>query len=431
MVTEKTSEAWKQVEEMLDRIDPPLFPEREFVITAYGAVGDGETDCTDAFERAITDCTQAGGGRVVVPNGTYRTGAIHLADGVELHLESEATIRFSRDPEQYLPVVHTRYEGVEVKNYSPFIYAFECENIAITGTGTINGQADETNWWDWSGGDHPNEYDSKDELAELIDKGVPVDDRIFGGDHYLRPNLVQFYDCENVLVQGVTMVDSPMWHLHPVLCTNVTITGVTVNTPRGSNTDGCNPESCTDVHVRNCSFNTGDDCLCFKSGKGEDGRRVDAPCEYALVENCEMSDGNGGIVIGSETSGGVQKIFARDCRMSSPNLKRALRIKTNAERGGYVREIYYENIDVGKAANTAIEVALDYANVRTGSHHPTVSDISIRELHVEESTRALTLIGVSENAIRELRLTDCVFESIARPDRREHVERLIMENVRI
>lgn len=431
MVTAGSADAWERADELLERMDPPEFPDREFDITEYGAVGDSDHDCTDAFERAILACTEAGGGRVVVPDGTYRTGAIHLADDVELHLKSDATVRFAREPERYLPVVHTRYEGIEVRNYSPFIYVADRSNVAITGTGTLDGRADEDHWWDWSGGDHPNEYDAKDELADMVDAGVPVDERVFGDGHHLRPNLVQFYECENVLVEGVTMVDSPMWHLHPVLCRNVTVRNVTIDTPRGSNTDGCNPESCRDVHIDGCSFNTGDDCLSFKAGKGADGRQVDQPCENALVENCEMSDGNGGVVVGSETTGGIRNIFARDCRMSSPNLKRALRIKSNAERGGYVRGIYFEDIDVGRARNAAVEIALDYANVRTGPHKPLVTDIDIRGLHVKESSRALRLVGVEDNPIGNLRLSECIFESIDRADRRENVERIVMENVHI
>ncbi|GAA3142150.1 glycoside hydrolase family 28 protein [Nonomuraea salmonea] len=310
--------AWSRVPAIRRRIRPPRFPARTFPITRYGATADGVTPCTEAFRRAVEACAAAGGGRVLVPAGTYLTGAIHLADDVELHLEAGATIRFSRDPADYLPVVATRYEGVELMNYSPFIYAHGRTNVAITGSGVIDGQADATHWWDWSNDPPPSEGPDKRLLAQLAEDGVPVAERVFGEGHYLRPNLIQLYRCRNVLIEGVTVKDSPMWNIHPVLCRNVTIRGVTVDSPRGPNNDGCDPESCVDVLIENCTFDTGDDCVALKAGKNADGRRVNEPCLNVLVTGCVMRDGNGGVTVGSETTGGVRWVFAWDCEMSSP-----------------------------------------------------------------------------------------------------------------
>lgn len=219
-----------------------------------------------------------------------------------------------------------------------------------------------------------------------------------------------------------------MWHLHPVLCENVTIRDVTVDTPRGPNTDGCNPESCTDVHVEGCRFNTGDDCLAIKAGKNADGRRVDAPCENVVVEDCEMHE-SGGVVIGSEMSGGVENVFARDCRMTA--IGRPLRIKANPERGGYVRDVHFLNIRVDGAHGAAIEGALDYANVTAGSHPPDVRNVDIRDMTVDGAERALYLIGNDDNPIRDVRLTDCVFEGMAEENVIENVEGLVLDDVRM
>ena len=250
------NDPWQQLPAILARIKPPVFPNRDFDITKFGAVGDNKTDCTEAFRKAITSCNSSGGGRVVVPAGQFLTGAIHLKSNVNLHLTSDASIKFSRDPRQYLPLVFTRWEGTELMNYSPFIYAFEQENIAITGEGTIDGQADCEHWWPWTGrkncgwnpGD-PNAAKARNLLHEMGENGTPVSERKFGEGFYLRPQFIQPYRCKNVLIEGVTVKNSPMWQVNPVLCTNVTVHKLTI-TSSGPNTDGCDPESCTDVLIK-------------------------------------------------------------------------------------------------------------------------------------------------------------------------------------
>ncbi|MBF8193598.1 glycoside hydrolase family 28 protein [Nonomuraea sp. K274] len=421
--------AWARVPQIRRRIRPPRFPRRTFPITGHGAVGDGTTKCTDAFGQAIAACAAAGGGRVLVPAGTYLTGAIHLADNVELHLEAGATIKFSRDPADYLPVVYTRYEGIELMNYSPFIYAHDRTNVAITGAGVIDGQADATHWWDWSNDPPPTEGPDKQLLAAMAEQGVPVAERVFGEGHHLRPNLIQLYRCRNVLIEGVTVRDSPMWNIHPVLCTNVTIREVTVDSPRGPNNDGCDPESCVDVLIERCEFNTGDDCVAIKAGKNADGRRVNAPSTNVLVDSCVMRDGNGGVTIGSETTGGVSWVFAWDCTMSSERLERAIRIKTNPERGGHVRDLYFRDITVGQAADAVVEVALNYENKHTGLYFPDVGAIDIRRLRAERAPRAFNLIGNPGNPIRGVRVTNSVFGEMTDTDVITDVTGLELRNV--
>ncbi|MEV0385891.1 glycoside hydrolase family 28 protein [Nonomuraea sp. NPDC050643] len=426
---EAATSEWSRVPRIMRRIRPPRFPRRTFPVTSYGAVGDGTAKCTGAFEQAIAACAAAGGGRVLVPAGTYLTGAIHLADNVELHLEAGATLRFSRDPADYLPVVHTRYEGIELMNYSPFIYAYGRTNVAITGGGTIDGQADATHWWDWSGDPPPSERPDKDLLARMAEEGVPVAERVFGEGHHLRPNLVQLYRCRNVLIEGVTVKDSPMWNIHPVLCANVTIRGVTVDSPHGPNNDGCDPESCVDVLIEDCEFNTGDDCVAIKAGKNADGRRVNEPSMNVLVTGCVMRDGNGGVTIGSETTGGVRWVFAWDCTMSSARLERAVRIKTNPDRGGYVRDIHIRDVTVGQAADAVIEIALNYENKHTGPYFPDVGTIDIRRLRAGRAPRAFNLIGNPGNPIKGVRVSDSVFEEMAEADVVTDVTGFVLRNV--
>jgi polygalacturonase len=240
---------WNYVPFILQSIIPPTFPSLEFRVTAFGADSMGVSDCTNAFKAAIDSCAQAGGGKVVVPAGIYLTGPIHLRSNINLYVAKDATIKFSTDTAKYLPAVYTRFESVECMNFSPLIYAFEQTNIAITGEGVLDGQATDSNWWAWkslSGADTTI-------LNTMVASGVPVEQRIFGSGHHLRPNFFQPYRCTNILVQGVTFKDSPMWGVNPVLCQNVTILNVTVTANSGGsrpNTDGCDPECCTNVLIK-------------------------------------------------------------------------------------------------------------------------------------------------------------------------------------
>src|SRR5262249_55490536 len=269
---EPAEDLWATADAIVRRITPPLFPSRTFDITRYGATTSG--DSTAAFRAAIDACVRAGGGRVVVPAGRFETGAIHLRSNVNLHLDDGATIAFARDPRAYLPVVLTRYEGVELMNYSPFVYALDAHDVAITGAGTLDGQADEEHWWNWRGAGPAARAPmtpARTRLFEMAARGLPPSGRRFGDGGFLRPNFIQTYRCRNVLVEGVTIVNSPMWEIHPVLCSNVIVRGVTVRS-HGPNNDGCDPESCRDVLIEGCRFDTGDDCIALKSGRNDDGR---------------------------------------------------------------------------------------------------------------------------------------------------------------
>lgn len=425
---------WSEVDAILARIAPPVFPDRVFPVTRYGAVGDGARDCTEAFSSAITACAAAGGGRVLVPEGRFLTGAIHLKSRVDLHVSEGATIAFSRDPRHYLPVVFSRWEGVELMNYSPFIYAFEQRDVAVTGKGTLDGQASENHWWPWKtskpGSGTPSQLPARARLIEMGARGVPIADRVFGAEAYLRPNFIQPYRCQNVLIEGVTIVNSPMWEIHPVRCANVIVRNVAINS-HGPNNDGCDPESCRDVLIEGCTFDTGDDCIALKSGRNEDGRRLGVPVENVIVRNCTMKDGHGGVVIGSEVSGGARNIFAERCRMDSPNLDRVLRVKTNSVRGGFVEHVYMRDVTVGQVAEAVVTVNLFYEEGDSGRFPPTVREIDVRNVTSRRSQYVLLLRGYAHTPMRNIRVADCAFDNVAKEDVIEGVTGLSLTNVRI
>jgi polygalacturonase len=432
------NDPWKKAGDILEQITAPEFPDRDFLVSDYGAVNDGSTDNTEAFKRAIEDCSQAGGGRVVVPAGAYLSGPIYLESNVNLHLQRGATILFSTDPEDYLPLVYTRWEGVELMNYSPLIYAFEEENIALTGHGVLDGQANESNWWPWKGKKnygwqegmpHQGGEGNRAALFEMAERGVPVEERVFGEGHYLRPQFVQPYRCENVLIEGLTIINSPMWILNPVLCNNITIRGVRVES-QGPNSDGCDPESCKNVLIENCFFNTGDDCIAIKSGRNADGRRINVPSENILIRNCEMADGHGGVVIGSEISGGARNIFAEHCKMNSPHLDRALRIKTSSRRGGVVENVYLRNIEVGQVAEQVVRVNMHYED--SGAYIPTVRNIEVRNMSVENGGKVGVLLeGYEQSPVENIRLINVEIKQVKTPYKFSHVKDVMFENVRI
>lgn len=413
---------WALANEILARIKAPEFPRRNFSITDFGAKAGDPMDDSAAIRNAIAECAKAGGGRVVVPSGNFVTGPIHLKSGVNLHLEADAVLQFKTDPAAYLPEVFTRFEGMECWNYSPLIYAYEQVNIAVTGSGTLDGQASNDNWWTWKGNrtldaQQPprTQTSARTRLAKMVADNVPVSERHFGEGGNLRPAFIQPYRCQNVLVEGVKIRRSPMWEVNPVLCTNVIVRGLDIVT-HGPNNDGCDPESCRDVLIENCLFDTGDDCIAIKSGRNNDGRRVGVPSENIIVRNCTMKDGHGGVTIGSEISGGCRNVFVENCQMDSPNLDRAIRFKSNAMRGGVVENIFVRNVTVGKVADAILQIDHVYEEGANGPHKPIARNIVLENITSRETPRVLNIVGIPNGEISGVRVINSNFKQVARDD---------------
>lgn len=409
--------SWDMAEEILTHISDPVFPAYTVNVLDYGAVpNDGKLD-TAAIQRAIDETSAHGGGTVVIPSGVYDVGAITLKSNVNLHLESKDTIlRFTRDitPANY-PLVFAHYVGSKLYNWSPLIYAYQQENIALTGKGTLDGQADKNNWWNWSRTVNPDGTITKPSSADakllrkMTDNGTPAEERIFGEGHYLRPNFYQPIECTNVLVEGVTIANSPMWELNPVLCTNFTARGVTIDT-HGYNNDGCDPENCNYVLIENCFFNTGDDCIAVKAGRNRDGRELGEaghPTQNLIIRNNTFADGHGGIACGSEMSGGIKNLFADNNTFDSPTLNYALRFKTNAERGGAVENIYLRNSKVKSVGNAVVHATMLYDVGRDGDYLPQFKNITIENL-----TSSGGEYGIFMEAFEEVPITGLVFRNV-------------------
>lgn len=413
---------WAQVGQIVARIGRPRFPARDFPITRYGAVGNGFFDCTAAFRAAIAACNAAGGGRVVVPAGTFLTGAVRLLSNVNLFLAAGATLRFKPDPSAYLPAVLTRWEGNDCYNYAPLVRAYRQRNVAITGSGTLDGQASPTRWWPWAGKPEfgwrpglPRQGADQLRLRRQGEGGVPVADRVYGAGHYLRPALIEPYGCEDVLIEGVTVRNAPMWSIHPFLCRRVTVRGVTV-VSQGPNNDGCDPECCQDVLIEGCTFDTWDDCVALKAGRGRDGFARGVATTGVVVRDCRMRRGGAAFAIGSEASGGVGDVFVENLVLDDPRLKVGILIKSNADRGGTVRNIHLRGVRSAGVQGTAVFVTYYYnTSSSVGPYRPMFDGINLSDAVFRRSESAVNCRGWPDNPIRRVTLTDCAFDDVARP----------------
>jgi polygalacturonase len=402
------------------------------MVTDYGAVGDGRTDDHAAIMRAISVCADTGGGRVVVPPGDYLTGPLHLRSFVNLHVGAGATLRFITDSCRYLPPVLTRWEGIECMGLSPLIYAFEQEHVAVTGDGVLDGQAGSGRWWNWAGPwegalstgwtpGQPHQAAARDRLHRWAESGIPVGGRILTERDLLRPMFVQFYRCHDVLVEGITVRNTPMWGIHPVLCRAVTVRRVQVIS-HGPNNDGCVPDSCRDILVEDCRFDTGDDCVAIKAGRNRDGWRVNTPAEDMVIRGCRMRGGHSAVAIGSEISGHIRRIFVEGCTLDGAQLDHVVRIKANSTRGGIVEQIYLRDITASRAREAAVRVDLRYDEVaERGDHWPQVQDVAIERLGCEHSGRAIWIEGLPAIPVRDVRIKESIFHRVDAANILRHV----------
>jgi polygalacturonase len=371
----RAADPWDEAAAIVSRIKPPAIRRTRFPITAYGAVGNGTADCTRAIKLAVGAARQAGGGRVVVPAGTFLTGAVELYGQVGLHLEQGAVLRFKTDPAAYLPVVPTRFNGIDCYNYRPLIRLLNATNVAITGPGTVDGAADNTHWWPWRGkeefGWSPGQPEQSVSIARLraqAAEGVVLQEQVYGEGGCLRLSLIQAYHTRNVLIDGVTLTNAPWWMIHGLFSSNVTIRNVT-SASLGPNNDGCDLESCDHVLVERCVFRQRDDKVVVKSGFGRDGvvgapgaRRPPRPSTDIVVRDCRMTEYGAALAIGSEIGAGAARIFAENLRNLAGDgaLNHLCLIKSSTWRGGTVRGVRLRNCAVAACDMEAVMLTYTY-----------------------------------------------------------------------
>lgn len=390
----------------MSQVKRPVFAKRTINICDYGAIGDAKTVNTRAFHKAITACAKKGGGRVLVPEGIWLTGPIHLKSNIDLHISKDAELRFSDKFNDYLPVVFTRWEGLECYNYSPLIYAKDCENIAITGAGTLNGQGQR--WWKWK----KTQKHGAVRLYKMACDGVAVKKRIFGtSKDALRPTFIEAVNCKNVLIEGITIGSGPMWTLHPLYCENVLIRKVNIIT-RGVNNDGLIIDSTRNVLIENCFFDTGDDCVVLKSGLNEDGWRVGKATEKVVVRHCKTKEGHGGVTIGSEMSGDIRDIFIHDCEFNGTN--NGIRVKSMRGRGGVIENIWVQDVKMGRISRAALTFSTFYGLstlIPSTKTPPVFRNFNLKNISCDYASRAVKIIGLPEQPLENFTLENISINS--------------------
>lgn len=380
-------------------IAQPIFPDRACAISDYGAVADGTTKNTAAIARAIDDCASKGGGHVVIPSGTWFTGPIRLRSGIDLHLDDGAELVWSSDLADYLPVVFSRYEGIENYSYSPLISARDAENIAVTGKGKLTGQGQ-----DWVGLNDTNVTRS---LYDMGAQNLPVDKRVFGDkDHLLRPTFIEFIRCHSVLMEDFSIGSGPFWTIHPVYSSDIIVRGIDVLTD-GKNNDGIDFDSSRNILVENSRFDTNDDAIVLKSGKSQDGLRVNIPTENVVIRHSTVTNGHGAIAIGSEIAGGARDVFAYDIR--STGSQYGVRIKTMSAEIGRAEDMWFQDMNIDNASFAAIQLMMNYGNptgtddsASTAGRFPVIRNIHFSGITGTDNKNSFDIQGLPQSPIRNV-----------------------------
>jgi len=388
-------------------------------IRDYGALPNDDVKDTDAIRKAIQAAVNAGGGTVYFSAGRYISGSIHLQSNITLHLDAGAVLAFSQDFDDYLPMVPSRWEGTECFNFSPPIYAYRAENIAIVGRGLIDGQGKA--WWDF----HRKlraELQQNQKIAEpskwsklFAEKNAAsfFKERWEPMGNFLRPPMIQPFECRNVRIEGISLKDPPFWTINPVYCENLTVTGISIKNPEDSpNTDGINPDSCRNVHISDCHISVGDDCITIKSGRDEDGRRVGRPCENITITNCTMLDGHGGVVIGSEMSGGVRRVAISNCVFDGT--ERGIRIKTTRGRGGAIEDIRVSNVVMTRITRAPFDLNMFYAKMPeepVSERTPTLRNLHFSDITIKDSPAAGFILGLAEMPVDNVTFSNVAIEA--------------------
>ncbi|CAA9196522.1 glycoside hydrolase family 28 protein [Flavobacterium collinsii] len=388
-----------KVDSIVNRIQLPVFPSYQVNVLKLGAKGDSITNNKSVFDKAMALCKKNNGGTIIVPEGIYKiNGPIHFVSNVNLKLEKGAKIKFGDTPADYLPMVLTSWEGTMLYNYSPLIYAFECSNIAITGEGTIDGEGGKI-WKSFKA----KEGDGKNRSRDMNHNYVALKDRRFGEGYFLRPQMIQFFNCRNILVENIRIENSPFWCLHLLKSQSITVRGVRYKSLNYNN-DGIDPEYAKDVLIENVSFDNGDDNVAIKAGRDHEGRaNLATPSENIVIRNCNFK-GLHGVVIGSEMSAGVQNVFVENCKTTG-YLKRGIYLKTNADRGGFIRNVFVRNIKLDEVED-CLYITANYHGEGRGFQSD-ISNISFSNITCNKATASgIVIQGFPDKKVRNISLNN-------------------------
>lgn len=388
-----------KADSIVNRIQLPVIPPFQINVLKLGAKGDSVSNNKAVFDKAMAWCKKNNGGTIIVPKGIYKiNGPIHFVSNVNLKLEKGAKIKFSDKPEDYLPMVLTSWEGTMLYNYSPLIYAYECTNIAITGEGTIDGEGGKT-WKSFKA----KEEAGKKLSREMNHNTIPLKDRKLGEGYFLRPQMIQFFNCKNILVENIRIENSPFWCLHLLKSQSITVRGVSYKSLNYNN-DGIDPEYAKDVLIENVTFDNGDDNVAIKAGRDHEGRANAAtPSENIVIRNCNFK-GLHGVVIGSEMSAGVQNVYVENCKTVG-YLKRGIYLKTNADRGGFIRNVFVRNVQLDEVED-CLYITANYHGEGSGFQSE-ISNVSFSDISCNKATASgIVIQGFPDKKIRNISLNN-------------------------
>ena len=406
---------------ILKIITIPKISENEFLLTRFGAVGDSTTNCKPAFDKAIRACKEQNGGKIIVPPGTYLIeGPIHLVSNLCIELQRGSKLVFGSNPSDYLPAVITSWEGTFLYNYSPFIYAYQVENVALIGEGVIDGNARDT-FSKW----HEKQKPSQNLSRKMNKENTPLKERIFGEGHFLRPQLIQFFECKNILMEGITIKNSPFWCVHFLKSENITARKMKFDA-YNKNNDGFDPEYSKNILIEDIDFNNGDDNVVIKAGRDHEGRKTAITSENIIVRNCRFK-GLHGVVIGSEMSAGVQNVFVENCTASG-YCKRGIYLKSNPDRGGFIRNIYINNVSF-----TEVEDCFFITSFYHGEGKGFVTDIRnifIENVKCKKATNAALIIqGYPTKKVKDIHFSNVRIDTASTALSLSNAENVVFNDV--
>jgi len=418
----KTDIRIKKRNAILKHIKAPTSPTDSIIITNLGAIGDSVTNCKPAFDKAFQLCTDKKGLKVVVPPGIYFIkGPLHLVSNLNIDLQKGARLKFSEVPTDYLPMVFTSWEGTFLYNYSPLIYGYKLKNISITGKGIIDGNASET-FSKWK----KFQTNAQTKSREMNYANVALEERKFGEGSFLRPQLMQLFECENILIEGVHITNSPFWCIHLLKAENATIRGISFNA-KNINNDGIDPEYSKNILIEDVDFDNGDDNVAIKAGRDHEGRSTAIPSENIIIRNCRFK-GLHAVVIGSEMSAGVRNVFVENC--TSTYCKRGIYLKSNPDRGGYMSDIYINNLKFDEVEDVFYATSFYHGEGKgfvTDIHRVYVDGLICKKAN----HAGLVIQGFPDKKIHDIKFSNVMIESTPIGVSFNNVENIQLENVNI